>query len=58
MMTQIQSLEDLRNLIGCKAVDRIFTEYFMELIAKEHVADEVADIVHRHGTMKEIEAII
>ena len=57
-MASIQSLDELRKMIGNDADDRIFIEYFMELITKEHVVDEITNIIHQHGTMEEIEAIV
>ena len=57
-MTAIRTLSDLRKLIGNEAVDRIFTEYVMEMVAKAQTLKNVEQIVHNHGTVEEIEAIL
>lgn len=57
-MNSIQSLSDLRKLVDADTVDHIFTEYFMELVAKKNILDAVADVVHRNGTLQEVEALL
>ena len=57
-MNSIQSLSDLRKLVDADTVDHIFTEYFMELVAKKNILDAVADVVHRSGTLQEVEALL
>ena len=57
-MTTIKTLSDLRKAIGNEAVDLIFTEYVMEMVAKAQTLEKIEQIVRNHGTAEEIEAIL
>ena len=57
-MTTIKTLSDLRKVIGNETVDRIFTEYVMEMVAKAQTLEKIEQIIRNHGTVEEIEAIL
>ena len=57
-MTTIRTLSDLRKVIGNETVDRIFTEYVMEMVAKAQTLEKIEQIIRNHGTVEEIEAIL
>ena len=57
-MTTIRTLSDLRKVIGNETVDRIFTEYVMEMVAKAQTLEKIEQIIRNHGTAEEIEAIL
>lgn len=57
-MEEIQNLEQLRKAVGNDIVNHIFVEYVMECVAKSKRLDEISEIVRRHGSMDEIEAVL
>lgn len=54
----IKTLDDLIKRVGKPVADRIFMEYFMELVAKSNLLDEIRKIVENGGTLDEIEEIL
>ncbi len=56
--TNIETLQDLREAVGEETVERIVTEYLMELIADRALLEKIRSVVSRNGSMKEIRELL
>lgn len=57
-MKKIKNLSDLRENVEESVVQKICTEYFMELVVKSNKFDEIEEIIDNGGTLKSIKEII
>ena len=57
-MSEIRNLSDLRDEVDETVVQKIFTEYFMELIVKSNKFDEIEEAIEKSSTLKTIKDII
>ena len=57
-MKEIKNLSDLRENVEESVVQKICTEYFMELVVKSNKFDEIEEIIDNGGTLKSIKEII
>ena len=55
---EIKNLSDLRENVEDSVVQKICTEYFMELVVKSNKFDEIEDAIVNGGTFKTIKEII
>ena len=55
---EIKNLSDLRENVEDSVVQKICTEYFMELVVKSNKFDEIEDAIVNDGTFKTIKEII
>lgn len=58
MRKEISSLQELRDAVGSPAVDRIFTEYLMEMVAKGKILDEIQKVIDNGGSLAEIKELL
>ncbi len=58
MRKEISSLQELRDAAGSPAVDRIFTEYLMEMVAKGKILDEIQKVIDNGGSLAEIKELL
>ena len=57
-MKEIKNLSDLRENVEESVVQKICTEYFMELVVKSNKFDEIEEIIDNGGTLKSIKEIV
>lgn len=56
--TGITNLGKLRDTVGKKTVDMLFTEYVMELIAKAELLDRISDAVANETDIQAVKEIL
>lgn len=57
-MKEIKNLSDLRENVEESVIQKICTEYFMELVVKSNKFDEIEEVIDNSGTLKSIKEII
>ncbi len=58
MKEEISTLQELRDVAGSLAVDRIFTEYLMEMVAKSKLLDEIQKVIDKGGSLEDIKELL
>ncbi len=53
-MKKISNLEDLRKELSEEMIEKLFTEYMMEIIAKAQRYDHLKDMIDEGATLKRI----
>lgn len=57
-MKEIRNLSDLRENVEESVVQKICTEYFMELVVKSNKFDEIEEVIDNGGTLKSVKEVI
>lgn len=57
-MKEIKNLSDLRENVEESVVQKICTEYFMELVVKSNKFDEIEEIIDNGGTLKSVKEVV